>query len=182
MVGLLVAAALAAQRLPSPAASPARRRARHLRRPGRRHHHLSVRHLPRARRQVRMVQRRRSRRLRPVERAGARNLVIPEDRVRQIVQATRSGALPDIGHALGLFPCKHAHGDQCRQVAGHAGRQRRRHGASPTPPKPRASRSRASKRSNPSSTCSPTCRRRCAAAPQPGCPRAPLDGQPVASR
>ena len=34
-------------------------------------------------------------------------------------------------HRLRLLPRDHAHGDQRRQLAGHAGRQWRRHGASP---------------------------------------------------
>ena len=56
--------------------------------------------------------------------------LVPEGPARPARQT--AAALPrPIGDALGFVPCHHPHGDQRRPVAGHAGRQWRRHGAAP---------------------------------------------------
>ena len=112
-------------------AAAGQRRSGDVRGPRRRHHRLHLRHLPRARRQVRMVQRPGPGRLRAIERAGARDA---RSGTPGCGRSTASAAAASARRSVtpsASFLATHAHGDQRRPVAGHAGRQRRRHGASP---------------------------------------------------
>ena len=72
----------------------------------------------------------RSRRLRAVERAGARDLASGRAR-HAVIGRSAQPVRAAVGHALGLVPRDNQDGDQRRPGAGHAGRQWRRHGPSP---------------------------------------------------
>ena len=119
-------------------------RARDVRGPRRRHHHLYFRHLPRARRR-RNGSARVSRRLRAIERAGARD---PDPRRTRRRPARSSQPIRRaLGHSVGLVPRHHADGDQRRPRRRACRSTMAPTWSCATSPKPKASRSRASKRS-----------------------------------
>ena len=130
----------------------------------RRHDHLPVRHLPRARRPFELVQRERSRRLRRVRRAGARNAG-----ARGSGRASRRLARNSLARSRARRAGRLTGRAVLRRFGrpGDGGRARAwacRSTMAPTPccaapPMPAASRSRASKASNSSCACSAACRR-----------------------